>query len=72
MIKFVLIMVCAYFTFACRMLRELRERYLHIGGPLELPAEIRSQLRVNKATRLTITQLNDLQDTLVKGLRDYW
>lgn len=58
--------------FYVRMLRELRERYLHIGGPLELPAEIRNKLRVNKATRLTLTQLNDLQDALAKGLRDYW
>ena len=59
-------------TISHRVLRELRERYLHAGAPLELPAEARSKLHVSKSSRLTLQQLGELQQALVQGLRDYW
>ena len=55
-----------------RLLREVRDRYLHSGSPLELPAETRNRLRVNKASRLTLSQLKELQMFMVQGLREYW
>ena len=55
-----------------RFLREVREKYLHSGSPLELPAETRNRLRVNKASRLTLAQLKELQSFMVQGLREYW
>ena len=55
-----------------RLLREIRDRYLHSGSPLELPAETRNWLRVNKASRLTLAQLKELQTFMVQGLREYW
>ena len=60
------------YTFLHRVLRELRERYLHAGAPLELPAEARSKLHVSKSSRLTLQQLGELQQALVQGLCDYW
>ena len=67
--------VCINIGFFCRsrLLREIRDRYLHSGSPLELPAETRNRLRVNKASgRLTISQLKELQTFMVQGLREYW
>ena len=55
-----------------RLLREIRDRYLHSGSPLELSAETRNKLRVNKTSRLTLTQLNELQMLMVQALREYW
>ena len=55
-----------------RLLREVRERYLHSGSPLELPAETRNRLRVSKASRLTLSQLKEIQLFMVQGLREYW
>ncbi len=55
-----------------RLLRELRERYLHAGSPLELPAETRRELRLSKASRITMEQLRELQQLLAQGLREYW
>ena len=55
-----------------RLLREVRDRYLHSGSPLELPAETRNRLRVSKTTRLTLPQLKELQLFMLQGLRDYW
>lgn len=64
-------MQVSYFLFS-RLLREVRDRYLHSGSPLELPAETRNRLRVNKASRLTLSQLKELQMFMVQGLREYW
>ena len=60
------------FFYLSRLLREIRDRYLHSGSPLELPAETRNRLRVNKASRLTLSQLKELQTFMVQGLREYW
>ena len=68
-LPFLLLSPC---TISHRVLRELRERYLHAGAPLELPAEARSKLHVSKSSRLTLQQLGELQQALVQGLRDYW
>ncbi|XP_064382718.1 regulator of G-protein signaling 22-like isoform X2 [Halichondria panicea] len=59
-------------TYQQRLLRELRERYLHPSGPLALPAEVRNKAGVNKTSRLTLSHLKELQHTLVQRLRDYW
>ena len=64
-------MQVSYFLFS-RLLREVRDRYLHSGSPLELPAETRNRLRVNKASKLTLSWLKELQMFMVQGLKEYW
>ena len=55
-----------------RLIRELRERYLHSGSPLELPAEIRVKLNMSKSTWLSLEQIEELQKAMIIRLRKYW
>lgn len=53
------------------MIRDFRERYFHdSGSPLELPTEIRN--RVNTATHLTADLIQELQEIMITGLKEYW
>lgn len=58
--------------FLCRLVKDLRERYLHCGSPLELPPETRMRMKLSKFGQLTMQQIENLQDAMIERLRDYW
>lgn len=56
----------------CRLVKELCERYLVTGSPLELPAEAKVKVHLKKPGQLTSKQIRQLQDAMVTRLREYW
>lgn len=57
---------------ACRLVKSLRDRYLHSGSPLELPAETRMRLKLSKSGQLTMQQIVGIQDAMIARLKEYW
>ena len=55
-----------------RLVKDLRERYLHSGSPLELPAETSMRIKLSRSGQLTMEQIAELQDAMITKLKNYW
>jgi len=54
------------------LLRELRDKYLKVGGSFEVPAEIRNKMGITKLSKLSMDHLDSIQNVLTEGLKNYW
>ena len=55
-----------------RLIRDLRERYLNAGGPMELPTDTKFRLGVARLGAVEMDEVEQLQDLVVDSLKKYW